>query len=105
MNRKPNFCQDLDTTLKQRYASQLFDKNSASIAKTLLKQMPKISFTEFRNEFSRVLGTQQRAAAKASVKTVTATSMETESEREPVVTKSHTKHIKKDRKLAPRPPR
>ena len=57
MTRKPNFCQDLDTTLKQRYASQLYDKNSTSIAKTLLKQMPKISFTEFRNELSRVLGT------------------------------------------------
>ena len=41
MTRKPNFHQDLDTTLKQQYASQLSDKNSASIAKTLLKQMPK----------------------------------------------------------------
>ena len=103
MTQKPNFRQDLDTTLKQQYVSQLFDKNSVSIAKTLLKQMPKISFTEFRNELSRVLGTQQRAAAKASVKAMTATSTETESEGEPVVTKSHTKHIKKDGKLAPRP--
>ena len=62
--------------------------------------MPKISFTEFRNELSRVLGTRQCAAAKASVKAVTATSMETESEGEPVVTKSHTKHIKKDGKIS-----
>ena len=59
MTRKPNFRQDLDVTLKQRYVSQLSDKNSASITKTLLKQMPKISFTEFRNELSRVLGTRQ----------------------------------------------
>ena len=100
MNRKPNFHQDLDMTLKQRYASQLFDKNSVSIAKTLLKQMPKISFTEFHNELSRVLGTRQRAAAKASVKAVTATSMETESEGEPVVTKPHSKHVKKDGKIS-----
>ena len=55
--------------------------------------MPKISFTEFCNELSRVLGTQQHVAAKASVKALTATSMETESEGEPVATKSHTKHI------------
>ena len=100
MTRKPNFRQDLDTTLKQRYASQLSDKNSASIAKTLLKQMPKISFTEFRNELSRVLGTRQWAAAKASVKAVTATSMENESEGEPVVTKPRPKHIKKDGKIS-----
>ena len=44
MTRKPNFHHELDSTLKQRYASQLADKHSASIAKTLLKQMPKISF-------------------------------------------------------------
>ena len=62
--------------------------------------MPKISFTEFRNELSRVLGTQQRAAAKASVKTVTATSTETtESEGETAVVKSRPKSIKKDGKI------
>ena len=99
MNQKPNFQQDLDTTLKQRYASQLFDRNSASIAKTLLKQMPQISFTQFHNELSRVLGTRQRTAAKASVKTVTATSTETESEGEGAVAKSHSKNIKKDGKI------
>ena len=99
MNRKPNFRQDLDTTLKQRYVSQLFDRNSMSIAKTLLKQMPQISFTQFRNELSRVLGTRQRTAAKASVKTVTATSTETESEGEGAVVKSHSKNIKKDGKI------
>ena len=100
MTQKPNFRQDLNTTLKQRYASQLSDKNSASIAKTLLKQMPKISFTEFRNELSRVLGTRQCVTAKASVKAVTATSTEKKSEGEPVVTKPHSKHIKKDGKIS-----
>ena len=59
--------------------------------------MPKISFTKFHNELSRVLGTRQRAAAKASVKAVTATSTETESEGEPVATKPRSKHIKKGR--------
>ena len=100
MTRKPNFHQDLDSTLKQRYVSQLADKHSASIAKMLLKQMPKISFTEFRNELSRVLGTRQRAAAKASVKAVSATTTETESESEPVASKPRSKHIKKDRKIS-----
>ena len=100
MTRKPNFRHDLDSTLKQRYASQLSDKHSASIAKTLLKQMPKISFTEFRNELSRVLGTRQKAAAKASVKAVSATTTETESESEPVASKPRSKHIKKDGKIS-----
>ena len=100
MTRKPNFRHDLDSTLKQRYASQLSDKHSTSIAKTLLKQMPKISFTEFRNELSRVLGTRQRAAAKASVKAVSATTTETESESEPVASKPRSKHIKKDGKIS-----
>ena len=70
-----------------------------SIPKTLLKQMPQISFTQFRNELSRVLGTQQRMVAKASVKTVTATSTETESEGEGAVVKSHSKNTKKDGKI------
>ena len=100
MTRKPNFQQDLDSTLKQRYASQLSDKHSASIAKILLKQMPKISFMEFHNELSRVLGTRQRAAAKASVKAVSATTTEMESESEPAVSKPHSKHIKKDGKIS-----
>ena len=34
--KKPDFRVNLDTTLKQHYASQLLDHNSASIAKTLL---------------------------------------------------------------------
>ena len=70
-----------------------------SIIKTLLKQMPEISFTQFCNELSRVLGTQQCTAAKVSVKTLTATSMETESEGEGAVVKSHSKNIKKNGKI------
>ena len=61
--------------------------------------MPQISFTQFCNELSRVLGTRQYVAAKASVKTVTATSMETKSEGEGAVVKSHSKNIKKDGKI------
>ena len=77
-------------TLKQRYVSQLSDHNNVSIAKTLLKQMPQITFTHFHNELARVLGTCQHAATKASVKTVMAASVETESEEEGVMTKSQT---------------
>ena len=59
ISKKPDFRKDLDTTLKQHYASQLYDKNSTSTAKTLLMQMPQMSFTQFRNELARVLGTCQ----------------------------------------------
>ena len=55
--KKPDFRVNLDMTLKQHYASQLLDHNSASIAKTLLVQMSKCSFTEFHNEPARVLDT------------------------------------------------
>ena len=34
--KKPDFWVNLDSTLKQHYASQLFDHNSMSITKTLL---------------------------------------------------------------------
>ena len=97
ISRKPDFQNDLDTTLKQRYASQLNDRNNASIAKTLLKQMPQITFTQFHNDLASVLGTHQRMAAKTSVKTVTAASAETKSEEERAVTKSQTK---KDGKIS-----
>ena len=79
-------------TLKQRYVSQLSDHNNTSIAKTLLKQMPQITFTQFHNELARVLGTCQRTVTKASVKTIMAALVETESEEEGVVTKSQTKN-------------
>ena len=84
-------------TLKQRYVSQLNDRNNVSIAKTLLKQMPQITFTQFCNELARILGTHQCTATKASVKTVMAASVETESEEKGVVTKSKTK---KDGKIS-----
>ena len=59
ISKKPDFHINLDSALKQRYASQLYDCSNASIAKTLLIQMPKCSFTKFYNELARVLGTCQ----------------------------------------------
>ena len=59
ISKKPDFSINLDTMLKQWYANQLYDCNSASIAKTLLLQMLHVSFTQFRNELARVLGTHQ----------------------------------------------
>ena len=44
ISKKPDFWINLDSTLKQRYASQLYDHNNASIAKTLLIQIPKVSY-------------------------------------------------------------
>ena len=96
ISKKPDFWQNLDTTLKQHYASQLYDYSNASIAKMLLKQMPQISFTQFHNELALVLGTHQWAVTKASVKVVSASSVETESEEEGASTKSK---IKKDGKI------
>ena len=78
----PDFRVNLDMTLKQRYASQLLDHNSASIAKTLLVQMSKFSFTEFRNELTRVLDTRRHAISKASVKPITSKSIKVEEEDE-----------------------
>ena len=60
ISKKPDFRVNLDNTMKQRYASQLYDHSNASIAKALLLQMPTISFTQYRNELARVLGTHQR---------------------------------------------
>ena len=97
IRRKPDFCQDLDIMLKQHYVSQLYDCSYASIAKTLLKQMPQTSFTQFCNKMAWILGTHQKAAAKASVKTVTASTTETKSEGEGAVTQSK---LKKDGKIS-----
>ena len=80
-------------TLKQRYVSQLSDCNNVSIAKTLLKQMPQITFTQFCNKLARVLVTCQHAVTKASVKTVTAALVETKSEEEGVMTKPKLKRM------------
>ena len=70
ISKKPDFHLDLDATLKQCYASQLYDRSSASIAKMLLMQMPQMTFTQFRNELAQVLGTCQCAGAKSSTKAV-----------------------------------
>ena len=59
ISKKPDFRVNLDNTMKQRYASQLYDHSNASIAKALLLQMPTVSFTQYRNELARVLGTRQ----------------------------------------------
>ena len=52
INKKPDFHINLDSMLKQRYAIQLYNCSNASIAKTLLIQMPKCSFTKFCNELA-----------------------------------------------------
>ena len=52
ISKKPDFWVNLDSTLKQRYASQCFDCNSVLIAKDLLIQMQQCSFTEFCNELA-----------------------------------------------------
>ena len=54
--------------------NQLFDCNNASIAKTLLLQMPKVTFTLFCNEFTRVLGNCQHS--KSSTKVVSVSTVE-----------------------------
>ena len=105
--KKPDFRVNLDSTLKQRYTSQLLDHNSASIAKTLLVQMSKCSFTEFWNELARVLDTHRKAITKASLKPVSTKAIEVEEDEEqdvpPPPTKSSNKPstsiTKKDKKI------
>ena len=82
--------------MKQRYASQLFDHNSASIAKTPLIQMQQCSFMEFCNELAQVLGTCQHAISKASTKSVSTKSVEVESGEEDAPSKSQIKKGQKD---------
>ena len=67
ISKRSAFREGLDTTLKQHYANQLYDRNSSSIAKTLLLQMPTVTFTWFRNELARVLGMHQRKDKPKSV--------------------------------------
>ena len=82
--------------MKQRYASQLYDRSNVSIAKALLLQMPKVSFTQYRNELARVLGTCQRPTKGVSSKAVSATQEGTESEEEEkAVSKSQHKRDQK----------
>ena len=50
--RSLDFQVNLDNTMKQRYASQLYDRSNASIAKALLLQMPSVSFTQYSNELN-----------------------------------------------------
>ena len=81
ISKRPAFREGLDTTLKQCYVNQLYDCNSSSIAKTLLLQMPMVTFTQFCNELAQVLGMCQRKDKPKSIKTnqVEADSGETES--------------------------
>ena len=52
ISKKPDFWLDLDTTMKQRYASQLYNHSNVLIAKALLLQMPNVSFTQYRNKLA-----------------------------------------------------
>ena len=95
ISKKPDFCLNSDTTLKQQYANQLYNCNSASIAKTLLMQMLHVSFTQFRNELARVLGTHQHSAAKSTGKSISTSSVGVKSDEEGTVFKSQCKWDKK----------
>ena len=95
ISKKPDFRINLDTTLKQQYANQLYDRNSASIAKTLLLQMLHMSFTQFRNELARVLGTRQHSNKPSSSKLVSVSAIRAESEEEEPISKSQHKREKK----------
>ena len=69
--------------------------------KALLLQMPKVSFTQYRNELARVLGTRQRPSKGVSMKSVSATQEGTESGEEE---KSIPKYQQKqDRKINAQP--
>ena len=95
ISKKPDFRVNLDTTMKQWYASQLYDCSNASIAKALLLQIPNVSFTQYRNELARVLGTCQHPSKSVSSKSMSATSEGTESEEEDkAVSKSQHEHDK-----------
>ena len=64
--------------------------------------MQQCSFTEFRNELARVLGTRQSAISKASVKSITTKSVEVEEEEEdaPLPPQPSKSHARKDKKIS-----
>ena len=67
ISKKPDFRIDLDATLKQWYAHQLHDHSNASIAKTLLLQMPNVSsHANTGMNWLAVLGTHQRSGKAVS---------------------------------------
>ena len=96
ISKKPDFRVNLDTTMKQQYASQLYNHSNASIVKTLLLQMPNVSFTQYRNELAQVLGTRQCSSRSVSSKSVSVSAAGAESEEEEhPVSKSQHKREKK----------
>ena len=66
-----------------------------SIAKTLLLQMPQVSFTKFRNELARVLGTCQCSNKPSTSKSVSTSAIGVDSEEEEPISKSQCKQEKK----------
>ena len=95
ISKKPDFRINLDTTLKQWYANQLYDRNSTSIAQTLLLQMLHVFFTQFRNELAKVLGTHQCSNKSSSSKSVSVPTIGVKSEEEEPISKSQHKWEKK----------
>ena len=87
ISKKPDFCINLDTMLKQQYINQLYNCNSTSIAKTLLLQMPHVSFTQFRNELAQVLGTHQHSSKSVTSKSVSVSAIRAKSEEEEPISK------------------
>ena len=82
--------------LKQWYANQLHDHSNVSIVKTLLLQMPNMSFTQYRNELARVLRTHQCSGKAVLSKSVSVSAAGAESEEEEQsVSKSQCKQEKK----------
>ena len=89
ISKRPAFREGLDTTLKQHYANQLYNCNNSSIAKTLLLQIPTVTFTQFCNELARVLGMCQH---KDKPKLVNTNQMEADSGETESVSKLRLKH-------------
>ena len=90
ISKRPAFREGLDTTLKQCYVNQLYDHNNSSITKTLLLQMPMVTFTQFHNELAQVLGTCQH---KDKPKSVTTNQVEADSGETEPVSKSCTSNV------------
>ena len=88
ISKRPAFREGLDTTLKQHYTNQLYNCNNSLIAKTLLLQMPMVTFTQFHNELAQVLGTCQH---KDKPKLVNTNQMEADSGETESVSKLHLK--------------
>ena len=81
ISKKPDFRVNLDNIMKQRYASQLYDRSNVSIAEGITAANAEhVSFTQYRNELAQSFRNSPTTIQRSvSTKSVSVTQEGTES--------------------------